>query len=299
MCSGQSKCYNNTVEMASCPTSGDFYGQNGNYTSLCDVVTYNNVTTDTATSGNTGLMWQRETPDSFTGCTKGTPAGSRCTYAEAINYCNDLVLGGHEDWRLPQINELETLINYGRKTPAASTTVFPSMKSIWYWSVTENPLYSSEAYYVNFNLGEVLSASKTNVDGLFVRCVRGDELQVSYSFTEHTHNGDTIVTDVRTGLQWTKERFSQNWQGALNYCENLNYGGCSDWRLPNIFEMKSLINKDAKQPASEFPDFPSGDWIWTSTTNVDEPDKAWYVFSAVISVSSFSKTTSRTFYCVR
>ena len=50
--------------------------------------------TDTAT----GLIWQQH---------PGTPTA--ITWEEALAYCDNLVLAGHEDWRLPNINELQSI----------------------------------------------------------------------------------------------------------------------------------------------------------------------------------------------
>ena len=46
----------------------------------------------------------------------------------------------------------------------------------------------------------------------------------------------------RKGLQWSKKaRSTMTWKKAVNYCKNLNEGGHSDWRLPNIDELRTLI----------------------------------------------------------
>ncbi len=70
-----------------------------------------------------------------------------------------------------------------------------------------------------------------------------------------TDNGDGTVTDNLTGLMWVKDPSElggswgypgspnqMNWYDALNNCENLEYAGYSDWRLPNILELESLVN---------------------------------------------------------
>ncbi len=53
-------------------------------------------------------------------------------WADAKQYCEDLVLGGYDDWRLPNIDELETIIDYSRFDPAIDP-VF-NCRSGNYWS---------------------------------------------------------------------------------------------------------------------------------------------------------------------
>ena len=131
------------------------------------------------------------------------------------------------------------------------------------------------AWSVNFSNGIALDYGKTNA--YYVRCVRGGTLPDS-AFTEETVSGKVVVTDTVTGLQWTKESSSTvNWQDALAHCETLDYGGHTDWRLPNIEELKTLIDDTIYDPASIFPDMPSPAYFWSSSTRVNSPDVAWDV----------------------
>jgi len=43
-------------------------------------------------------------------CWQDPPPSSTCTWSDAVSYCNNLVLGGNEDWRLPNVDELISLI---------------------------------------------------------------------------------------------------------------------------------------------------------------------------------------------
>ncbi len=65
-----------------------------------------------------------------------------------------------------------------------------------------------------------------------------------------TDNNDNTVTDNLTGLMWAKDANlfgRRKWTTALNDANNLSYGGVcgtsyTDWRLPNIRELTSLID---------------------------------------------------------
>jgi hypothetical protein len=60
-----------------------------------------------------------------------------------------------------------------------------------------------------------------------------------------------IVYDSKTKLSWQSKPNSKqfNWNSAKSYCSNLTYGGKSDWRLPNIDELKSLVDYNKYDPA--------------------------------------------------
>jgi hypothetical protein len=64
-------------------------------------------------------------------------------------------------------------------------------------------------------------------------------------------NGDGTVSDSATGLVWqqTDDNTLRTWAEALQYCEDLELAGQSDWRLPNVKELVSISDKDARDPA--------------------------------------------------
>lgn len=61
---------------------------------------------------------------------------------------------------------------------------------------------------------------------------------------------DGSVLDTTTGLLWQHSTSSQTytWGEALAYCEALTAGGHTDWRLPNIRELASLLHFAYTQP---------------------------------------------------
>ncbi len=90
-----------------------------------------------------------------------------------------------------------------------------------------------------------------------------------------------IVTDNTTGLQWQDDAIgaSMAWQSAIDTCENLTLGGESDWRLPNINELKTIIDRSRVKPAIAiaFTQTSSSDY-WSSTTIAYYNDSVWLVF---------------------
>ena len=100
-----------------------------------------------------------------------------------------------------------------------------------------------------------------------VMCVRGKELP-SGTFATVKVNGDDIVRDSASGLIWQKSYVeNKDWKHALSYCENLEYAGYSDWRLPNQNELASILNYDKEEaPYSDFPDIPDSNVPWLSSS---------------------------------
>ncbi len=74
----------------------------------------------------------------------------------------------------------------------------------------------------------------------------------------YTDNGDGTVTDTSTGLMWQQAGSSNSmtWEQALAYCEGLNLGGYTDWRLPTIKELYSLVDYTRYDPAINSVYFP-------------------------------------------
>lgn len=88
-----------------------------------------------------------------------------------------------------------------------------------------------------------------------------------------TDNLDGTVTDNLTSLIWTKDANlygSVNWSPALSACNSCSVGNYTDWRLPNIKELQSLIDYTEYKPAltngHPFINVLNGYHYWTSTT---------------------------------
>ena len=71
--------------------------------------------------------------------------------------------------------------------------------------------------------------------------VRGNS---TYGINNFVDNGDSTITDNATGLMWMKDdsKAGMTWENALSYSENLQYAGYSDWRLPDVKELQSIVD---------------------------------------------------------
>ena len=92
-------------------------------------------------------------------------------------------------------------------------------------------------------------------------------------------NGNGTVTDEATGLMWQQETtWLMTWAHDLSYCEKLSLAGYTDWRLPTIKELNSLIDdtEDGQMiDKTYFPRIVRSDY-WSST-EADNIKLAWCV----------------------
>jgi len=103
------------------------------------------------TDNLTGLMWVK------------TPDSTARTWANALTYANGLSLCGYDDWRLPNVNELESLINAEQANTAAwlNTQGFSNVQAGDYWSLSTYANYPTYAWGVCMWDGYVYGDDKT------------------------------------------------------------------------------------------------------------------------------------------
>jgi len=75
----------------------------------------------------------------------------------------------------------------------------------------------------------------------YVFYVRGNE---NYGLNNFTDNGNGTISDAATGLMWMQDDSGEGmaWEEALKYSESMECAGYSDWRLPNIKELQSIVD---------------------------------------------------------
>ena len=268
ICTGQTKC-SDSSNFINCNSSsiGDFYGQDAHYAAQGTCIPKKFKIDDsvpeekTVIDENFGLEWQQ------------TISTENKSWEDAVKYCEDSIYGGHDDWRLPTIKELFSIVDHGKNDFAIDTTFFPDTPIKKYdrlWSSSSAAVDSKLQWLISYySLGQA-SYCQRAASSAYVRCVRGEILSETSSFTSSTRNGDEIITDTKTGLVWQKNYTAEGyiyWKDSLSYCENSTYAGYSDWRLPNVNELMSLINYEERKPASDFPDMIAVyKYFWTSSS---------------------------------
>jgi hypothetical protein len=121
---------------------------------------YTNNNDGTITDDGTGLIWQQTDDEPL-------------SWEASLTYCENLTISRYNDWRLPNIKELNSIVDVTKKPAAIDTEYFGSWNAP-YWTSTTNPgiLYPGK-WYVDFNDGLTFTAIK--YEFAFVRCVRGGQ----------------------------------------------------------------------------------------------------------------------------
>jgi hypothetical protein len=102
-------------------------------------------------------------------------------------------------------------------------------------------------------------------------------------FTVGTGAQVDCVTDNLTGLMWVKnpDSTARLWQAAIDYAKTLNLCGFTDWRVPSIIELESMVNAAQSNSATwlntqGFSNVQSY-YYWSSTASAFSTGYAWYV----------------------
>jgi hypothetical protein len=297
---GQTVCRNESNQQVDCANilPGDaLYGQDGHYLqSSLGQHFYTDHGNSTVTDEITGLMWEQVFSD------------EKMPWSDALTYCEANTTGGYNDWRLPGILELSTLVDAGRSNPPIDPTAFPSTPNEAFWSSSSHAYYSDYAWLVFFNLGYVTGDAKSS--DYRVRCVRRGPLEIGH-FDAFALSGDRVVTDRQTGLDWqgcaggqtgvscSGTAFMRTWPQSLAYCEGLSWAGYSDWRLPNRNELQSIVDYSRRYPSIDTDAFPStpNAAFWSSSSPPDEG--ACYINFDLGVVYRSDKLNNNRIRCVR
>lgn len=281
------------------------------------------VAFDSAYSGDlvtkdelSSLYWQACTAgaDSGSASCNGIDASDKLNQADAVTYCQELNsansgagFAGLTNWRLPTIKEITYIIDYSAyvsdSDPAINETYFPSTQDAYYWSSTSYGNDSGKGWVVDFNLGNVdeRDVSESN----YARCVSGSQFVVpdSLSYAE-------VFMDPVTGLTWNRCSQGLTWDGsactgsydeldqwldALNSCANSTAAGHSDWRLPSINELATIIDYASYNPTVDQSIFPDNTpYAYWSSSGMKKlyPIVAWGIIFIDGEIGSAHKTDS-------
>jgi hypothetical protein len=111
---------------------------------------------------------------------------------------------------------------------------------------------------------------------------------VAWPNPRFTDLGDGTIKDNLTGLEWVQAPHSlagnssfMYWNSAVDLCNNLVHAGHSDWRLPSVKELESLLNYGTYSPAlpagHPFVGVKNSDYWSGSSSRADSTSYAWQV----------------------
>lgn len=228
-------------------------------------------------------------------------------------------LCGKKYWRVPTVNELLSLMDFGKKRneSANADVKFSSPMTGEFWTSQNYPTGTSSpnAWVLDARNGGAVSYER-KTDSNFLRLVSGDGITAGYcgpsvgsvDLFEYKNGGTTVRTvyDQKSGLMWKRcsegdtgeqcqpsnIQFNTNIDedGVAAYIsswvENVNKNpttlgaGFSDWRLPSIKELASLVDRCRDSgPAINAELFPGtyDQSYLTSTNDANNIAQSWVV----------------------
>ncbi len=269
---GQTECFDDDGQVIPPPKPGEpFYGQDAQIPQRKPA--YHDNGDGTVTDLNTGLMWTRD------------PTPKR-TYREAIADARRCRIGGYNDWRLPTVKEVYSLILFSgiepkpqNQSPMGARPFIDTKCFVFHYGQLEKgervidaqfataTLYTGQTlggeplmFGVNFADGRI-KAYPTEGKTFYVLYVRGNP---NYGKNDFQDNGDGTITDRATGLMWMKYDSGHlkagscgdgrmTWREALEWAANLTYAGYSDWRLPTAKELQSIVDYTRNPDSTNSP----------------------------------------------
>lgn len=236
--------------------SEPYFGQDAQY--VANEPSYRDNGDGTVSDLVTGLMWTQD-------------PGVKKTYDDALAGAGRCRVANHQDWRLPTIKDLYSLIQLNGVDPGPSSQDTSKLRpfidsavfkfqygdtskgeriidsqfasSTKYVSTTMHG--SQTVFGVNFADGRIkgypIQSPRGGKKKFYVLYVRGNP---DYGVNNLRDNSDGTVSDLATGLTWMKTDSGEgmNWPTALAYAENLKFAEHDDWRLPSAKELQSIVD---------------------------------------------------------
>lgn len=294
----QTKAFDNFSSISIPEAGSDFYGQNANYQG--NKPDYQDNGDGTVTDLVSGLMWQQSFDQNGDG---SIDYDDKLGYDALVAKVNAGVeFAGYDDWRLPSIKEMYSLILFSGKdlspestsetglTPFIDNETFAfaygdidaGERLIDMQCATTTVYVSNEVermvFGVNFADGRIkgYGTSMPWGDKKFnYLLVRGN---ANYGKNSFVDNGDGTVSDQATGLMWMQDD-SENgmlWQDALRYAEEKEFAGYDDWRLPDVKELQSIVDYSRSPATSNLASIDPKFNCTQIRNEANEADYPWY-----------------------
>ncbi len=293
---GQTACYGEWYRIP-CPGEAggsacsitQYCGQDGQYQDIPRAIYVETVMGDpVVVESVTGFVWTQ------------ISATSTMSRSDAVSFCSGLTYAGYSDWKLPTAHEWITLLEFGG-SKSLDPVAFPDSGGVfWTSTVVDSSWYEGYGWFVNTGSGALGWSDRDT--GFNVRCVRNHPSWSEAGFESRYVYQSSVIFDLGTGLHWQRwpsiDPTDYSWEDTLSYCESATIGGYTDWRLPNVKELWSIVKFNEYDPASTFPSMPS-EVFWSSTSDPYEPRYAKAVDFETGQTVDKTKTEVAGIRCVR
>ena len=277
----------------------------------------------------TGLVWEIKTTNGGTSDNSNQytwPDNTNPTTQELVEATNTAQLCGLTNWRLPTVQEIESLASYNY-VPAIDKDYFPNTQGSddgvdddnkWYWTAElDSDSSNSNVWAYNAYAGSTASAGSGSA--YYVRLVSSSDAVGAwfsdYSDSRYTDNGDGTISDQHTGLMWMTCTYGQtyssgsctgtatsgDWEDAFAAADTSNAAnngdgtyGHKDWRLPNKKELSSIVDLGNTPSTVNQTIFPStqGAAYWTSTPSAADDSKAFTIDFTTATYGAATRSTN-------
>ena len=238
---------------------------------------------------------------------------------ELISSRNSRATCGRRDWRLPTLHEMATITNQGGGDNIGIREYFPTYVAGRYWTSTPDSRDSTKHWFIDLSTGLNGTAARTNSYNVRLVSDRGmpevAALRASGNnprYTRETIMGGEVVTDRLTGLMWTRCALPASncsilapatWLDALTNAAGSNHAGFTNWRLPNLEELRSIVDYSRVTSVvnnSIFQGLSTDLTYWTSTpVNNETNARAYAIHFGLGTVIEAPRTDSHTLLLVR
>jgi hypothetical protein len=240
------------------------------------------IENETVTDRQTGLMWIKN----------ASLLDFPLSWGEALDAIKELnksALYGYHNWKIPNRNELFSLISHATINPSLPPNhPFTNVFNGYYWTSTTCARLPNQSWYIHLGGARVFKGMKHGSymvwpvrtlenhnrsklfrtgqkvcfddRGMIIDCHdtgQDGEMQAGWKFTKARFTeGKQTIHDNSTGLTWLRDanvhKDMMDWNSAFALTSKMNSEiacGYNDWRVPNIIELDSLTDMGQHSPA--------------------------------------------------
>jgi hypothetical protein len=219
--------------------------------------------------------------------------------------------GSRPGWSYPSLQELASLIlesGDASQNPVSALLFPPEILSgtgAYLLTSQRCAAFANNHWFIQARNGLIRNQAAAGVAGQTL-CVQRPTGPVNAPFTRYTSHtpvaGQDVWRDRVTGLWWSGQQSlladGRTWFQALSYCQGMSLGGQTDWRLPNVKELLSVVDYTRHSPSATMSAMQVANY-WSSTTRANTPASAVVISFGEGKMELLGKTSAAAARCVR